>query len=96
MQGLKSKLIFTLLGITETCSFIQRLNSYILLIDKVTEKVTWTIYRLDKNAKKYQRVGNELSIKDNIKPFKYKSCFSFRACQKTFLNLLTQLIQFTD
>ena len=46
--------------------------------------------------KKYQRVGNELSIKDNIKAFKYKSCFSFRACQKTLLNLLTQLIQFTD
>ena len=52
MQGLKSKLMFTLLGITETCSFIQRLNSYILLIDKVTEKVPWTNFRLDKNAKK--------------------------------------------
>ena len=32
--------------------------------------------------KKYRRVRNELSIKDNIKALKYKSSLSFPACQK--------------
>ena len=42
-------------------------------------------------------VRNKLSIKENIKALKYKSCLSFRTCQKKkLLNLLTQLIQFTD
>ena len=30
----------------------------------------------------YQKDRNELSIKDNIKALKYKSCLSFPACQK--------------
>ena len=75
---------------------IQRLNSYNLLTEKVTEKVPYTLYRSDKKTKNYRGVRNELSIKDNIKALKYKSCLSFRTCQKKFLNLLTQLIQFTD
>ena len=69
--------------ISEACSMIQRLNSYNLLTDKVTEKVPYTFYRPDKkNQKKYRGVRNELSIKDNIKVLKYKSCLSFPACQK--------------
>ena len=59
---------------------IQRLNSCNLPTDKVTEKVPYTIYRPDK--KKYGAVRNELVIKDNIKALKYKSCLSFRTCQK--------------
>ena len=69
---------------------IQLLNSYNLLTDKVAEKVPWTIYRPDKkDRKKYRRVRNELSIKGNIKALKYKSCLSFRACQK-------KIVEFTD
>ena len=77
---------------------IQRVNSCNLLTDKVTEKVIYTIYRPDKNKKqkKYWGVRNELSVKDNIKALKYKSCISFRTCQKKLLNLLNQLKQFTD
>ena len=30
----------------------------------------------------YQGVRNALSIKDNIKAIKYKSCLRFRTCQK--------------
>ena len=41
-----------LMDISETCSMIQRLNSYNLMTDKVTEKVPWTIYRPDKKNKK--------------------------------------------
>ena len=60
------------------------------MTDKVAEKVPWTIYRPDKkNQIKYQRIINELSIKDNIKALKYKSCLSFRTCQKKFF-------EFTD
>ena len=67
------------------------------MTDKVAEKVPWTIYRPDKkNQIKYQRIINELSIKDNIKALKYKSCLSFPVCQKKLLNLLTQLVKFTD
>ena len=76
--------------ISEVCSMIQRLNSYNLLTDKVTEKVPYTIYSPDeKNKKGYWRVRNELSIKDKIKALKYKSCFSFRTCQK-------KVVEFTD
>ena len=54
-----------LLGISETFSMIQRLNSYNSLTDKVAEKFPWTNYRPDnKKIKRYWRVGNELSIKD--------------------------------
>ena len=82
--------MLTLLDISEVCSMIQLLNSYNLLTDKVAEKVPWTIYRPDKKErKKYQRVRNELSIKGNIKSLKYKSCLSFRACQK-------KIVEFTD
>ena len=42
-----------------------------------------------KKRKKYCRVGNELSIKDNIKALRYKSCLSFGACQK-------KIVKFTD
>ena len=38
-NGLKYKLMLTLLDISEICSMIQRLNSYNLLTDKVAEKV---------------------------------------------------------
>ena len=34
-----------LVGISEICSMIKRLNSYNLLTDKVAEKVPWTIYK---------------------------------------------------
>ena len=43
--------MFTLLDISKVCSMIQRLNSYNLLTDKVTEKVPGTIYRPDKKGK---------------------------------------------
>ena len=39
-----------LLGIFEICAMIQRLNSYILLTDRVTKKASWTIYRLYKKS----------------------------------------------
>ena len=42
-----------------------------------------------KSKKKYRRVRNELSIKDNIKALKYKSCLNFRACQK-------KIVEFTE
>ena len=42
-----------------------------------------------KKQKKYLRVGNELSIKDNIKALIYKSYHSFCACQK-------KTVEFTD
>ena len=41
-----------LMDISETCSMIQRLNSYNLMIDKVTEKVPWITFRPDKKSKK--------------------------------------------
>ena len=82
--------MLTLLDISEICSVIQRINSYNLLTEKVAEKVPWTIYRPDKKKQtKYRKVGNELSIKDNIKALKYKSCLSFCACQK-------KIVEFTD
>ena len=86
LQGLKYKLMLTLLDISEICSMIQRFNSY----NSLTDKVPWTIYRSDKKKQKeYRRVENELSINDNIKTLKYKSCLSFRTCQK-------KIIEFTD
>ena len=55
-----------LLDSSEICSMIQRLNSYNLLTDKVTEKVTLAIYKPDKKQlKKYQRAGNKFSRKVN-------------------------------
>ena len=75
----------TLFYISEICSMIERLNSCNLLAEKVAEKFPRTIYRPDKKKrKKYQKVRNELFIKDNIKALKYKSCISFRACQENF------------
>ena len=68
--------------ISEVCSMIQRLNSYNLLTDKVTEKVPYTIYRPDKKNKK--SIGK--SEMDNIKALKYISCISFRTCQKNFFD----------
>ena len=44
--------ILTLRDISGVCSMIQRLNSYNLLTEKVTEKVPYTIYRPDKKTKK--------------------------------------------
>ena len=44
--------MLTLRDISEVCSMIQRLNSYNLLTEKVTEKVPYTIYRPDKKTKK--------------------------------------------
>ena len=52
LQGLKYKVMLTLRDISEICSMIQRLNSYNLLTDKVTEKVPLTIYRPDKKKPK--------------------------------------------
>ena len=43
--------MLTLRDISEVCSMIQRLNSYNLLTEKVTEKVPETIYRPDKEHK---------------------------------------------
>ena len=51
LQGLKYKLMLKLLDISEVCSTIQKLNSYNLQTDKVTEKVPWTIYWPDKKSK---------------------------------------------
>ena len=50
--SLKYKLMLTLGDMSKVCSMIQRLNSYNLLTDKVTEKVPYTIYRPDKKNKK--------------------------------------------
>ena len=70
--------------------FYDSKTQLIQFTDKVAEKVPWTIYRLDKKAKKkYGRVKNELSIKDNIKTLKYKFCLGFSACQK-------KIVEFTD
>ena len=69
---------------------IQRLNSYNLLTDKVTENVTQTIYRPEKENKK--SIGeSEMNFPygQNIKALKYKSCHSFRTCQK-------KIVEFTD
>ena len=55
--------MLTLRDISEVCSMIQRLNSYNLLADKVTEKVQFT--EQTNKPKKYWRLGNELSINDN-------------------------------
>ena len=55
-KSLKYKLMLTLCDVSEVCSMIQRLNSYNLLTDKVTEKVPQTIYKLDnKKSKKVSR-----------------------------------------
>ena len=81
--------MLTLRDISEVCSMIQRLNSYNLLTDKVTEKVPYTFYRSDKKQKMYRGVRNELSIRDNIKALKYKSCLSYRTCQK-------KIVEFND
>ena len=42
-----------------------------------------------KKERKYWTIINELSIKDNIKALQYKSCLSFRTCQK-------KIVEFTD
>ena len=55
-----------LLDISKIYYMIQGLNSYNLLTEKVAKKVSWKIYRPgEKKLKKYWRVGNELSIKEN-------------------------------
>ena len=52
LQGLKYKLMVTLLDNSEICSIIQRLNPYNLLTDRLAKKVLWAIYRPDiKSAK---------------------------------------------
>ena len=51
-QGLKYKLMLTLLDISEICSMIQRLSSYNLVTEKFVENVPGTIYRPDKKARK--------------------------------------------
>ena len=43
--------MLTLHDISEVCSMLQRVNSYNLLNDKVTEKIPYTIYRPDKKKK---------------------------------------------
>ena len=55
---------------------------------QMTEKVSWTIYRPDKENEK--SIGElELSMNDNVKALKYKSCHSFHAFQK-------KIVEFTD
>ena len=82
--------MLTLCVISEVRSMIQRLNSYNLLTDKETEKsLKQFTDPIKKKQKKYWGVRNELSIKDNIKALKYKSCLSFRTCQK-------KIVEFTD
>ena len=49
--------MLTLRDISEVCSMIQRLNSYNLLTDKVTEKVHYTINRPDKKTKKESKMN---------------------------------------
>ena len=46
------EIMLTSQDIAEICSTIQRFNSYNLLIDKVAEKVSWTIYRPDEKGEK--------------------------------------------
>ena len=75
--------------ISEVCSMIQRLSSYNLLTGKVTKKSLTQFTDQIKKQKKCRGVRNELSIKDNIKALKYKSCLSFHACQK-------KIVEFTD
>ena len=43
--------MLTFPDISEICSVIQRLESYNLMTDKVTETVPWTIDTPDKKAK---------------------------------------------
>ena len=74
--------MLTLRDISEVCSMIQRLNSYILLTDKVSEKVPYTFYKPGKKTKKVSGVRSQLSINGNTKALKYKSCVSFRTCHK--------------
>ena len=52
LQGLKYKLMLTLLDISKVCSMIQILSSYNLLNDKVAEKVPWVIFKPDKKREK--------------------------------------------
>ena len=44
--------MLVLLDISNVCSVIQKLNSYNLLTDKVTEKVPRTIYTADEKSEK--------------------------------------------
>ena len=81
--------MLTLRDISEVCSMIQRLSSYNLLTGKVTKKSLTQFTDQIKKQKKYRGVRNELSIKDNIKALNYKSCLSFRTCQK-------KNVEFTD
>ena len=81
--------MLTLHDISEVCSMLQRVNSYNLLNDKVTEKIPCTIYRPDKKQKMYWGVRNELSSNINL------TSVSVHVREK-LLNLLTELIQFTD
>ena len=72
---------------------------YVLWFKDSTHRIYWLTKWLKKSLKqftdqikkqkKYQGVRNELSIKDNIKALKYKSCLSFCACQK-------KIVQFTN
>ena len=81
----------TLRDIFQACSMIQRLYSYNLLTDKVTEMdFSYTICRpYKKNNISIWGARNDFSIKDNIKALKYESSHSFRTCQK-------KIVEFTD
>ena len=97
LQGLKHKLILTLLDISEVSSTIQRLNSYNLLTNKIAEKVLWTIYRPDKKSEK--SIGeSEMNFPERkiLKPLNINSALVSVFVRKKLLNLLTPLIEFTD
>ena len=79
------------------CHMIQRLNSNNLLTDKVAEKVHWTIYRLDKKAKKVPESWKWIFHK--VQCLKLSNIFLSSVSEhvrKKLCNLLAQLIQFTD
>ena len=100
LQGLKYKLMVTLLDNSEICSIIQRLNPYNLLTDRLAKKVPWAIYRPDiKSAKSIgEREMNfaktAILNSSNIN----LASFSVRVKKNICIyisNLLTHLIQFT-
>ena len=70
---------------------------YVLWFKDSTHTIYWLTKWLKKSLKqftdqikkKYWGVRNELPIKDKIKALKYKSCLSFRTCQK-------KIVEFTD
>ena len=88
--------MFLILAIFEICSMIQRLSSYNLMTEKVAEKVFWTIYRPNKIAKNVLESWKWAFHKGQyLKPSNINLASVSVHVRKKWLNLLTQLIQFT-